>query len=188
MKNHIVAVVGMCGSGKSELTKMFTERGYARIYFGDVTIQEVKRQGLPVNESNEKKVREALRKEHGAAAYAKIALPQIETMVKTQNVVLDGLYSWSEYTLLRQEFGNDLVVAAVVTNRCVRQRRLENRAVRPLNNDEVNRRDCAEIENLEKGGPIAIADYYFLNNGSLDTLQKQFEEFIGWEKHRAEKA
>ena len=35
-----------------------------------------------------------------------------------------------------------------------------------------------EIENLEKGGPIARADYYLLNNGSMEELKSQYDEFM----------
>lgn len=32
----------------------------------------------------------------------------------------------------------------------------------PFNNKDIIIRDCAEIENSAKGGPIAFADYYIL--------------------------
>ena len=51
----IIAVVGMCGSGKSEITKFFTDKGWSSIYFGGVTMEELKKRGMPVNEKNEKR-------------------------------------------------------------------------------------------------------------------------------------
>ena len=41
--NKIIAVIGMCGSGKSEAVKFFTENGYRKVYFGDVVINELKK-------------------------------------------------------------------------------------------------------------------------------------------------
>ena len=32
-----------------------------------------------------------------------------------------------------------------------------------------------EIENLEKGGPIAIADYFIINDGSLEQLHQKID-------------
>ena len=44
--NKIVAVVGLCGSGKSEAVKFFMESGWSKVYFGDVVMNEVKLRGL----------------------------------------------------------------------------------------------------------------------------------------------
>lgn len=172
MEHKIIAVVGMCGSGKSEVTKFFEEDGYHRVYFGGVTMKELEKRGLEKNEANERLVREELRTLYGKAAFAKLLIPEIETH-KDTNVVLDGLYSWSEYILLKQRFP-DMIVVSVVTDAKIRKERLKNRPVRPLTAEQVDSRDIAEIEQLEKGGPIAIADYFILNNGSWDELKKQY--------------
>ena len=55
----IVALVGMAGSGKSEVSRIFEKAGYKRVRFGDVTDEEVARRGLKLNEANEKLVRES---------------------------------------------------------------------------------------------------------------------------------
>ncbi len=176
--NKIVAVVGMCGSGKSEITNFFLEKGYKRVYFGGFTMEEVKKRGLPVNEQNEKAVREELRKNLGPAAYAILAVPHIEEYVNDYNVVLDGVYSWSEYKLLKEKYQDNLTVLAIVTNSGIRKKRLACREIRPLTNEEVESRDVSEIEKLEKGGPIARADYYIVNNSGMDELKKNFETFL----------
>ena len=178
MKNKLVAVVGMCGAGKSEITNMFIEKGYTCIHFGDLTMDELKRRGLPVNEANEKKIREGIRAEYGKAAYAKLAVDKIDSL-SGKDIVLDGLYSWSEYTLLRERY-KDMVVLAVITNGYIRKERLKNRPIRPLTAEEVDGRDISEIENLEKGGPIAKADYYILNNADKKALVNSFNEFMSW--------
>ena len=85
----IVALVGMAGSGKSEVARYFEKNGYVRIRFGDITDIEVKKRGLPLNEANERQVREQLRREHGMAAYAKLNLPRIDETLQKSNVVLD---------------------------------------------------------------------------------------------------
>ena len=180
MTNKIVAVVGMCGSGKSEITNYFSESGYFRVHFGDLTFQEVKRKGLELNEANERIVREELRNKYGLASYAIQLLPVITEAVISSDVVLDGLYSWSEYKFLKENFGSDLVVLAVVANHQIRAERLSLRLVRPLTLREVESRDISEVENLEKGGPIARADYYILNNTTKTEMRRQFEEFLRW--------
>ena len=103
----VVFIVGMAGSGKSEVAKVFEQHGYKRMRFGDITDEEVKKRGLALSEENERLVRQQLRKEHGMAAYAKLNLPKIEALLKSSDVVVDGLYSWEEYTLLKSKHGAD---------------------------------------------------------------------------------
>lgn len=101
MGNKAVAVVGMCGSGKSVLTEMFTDRGWGKVYFGGVTVSQLKKQGIPINEQNERAMREGLRKQYGMGAFALLLADEIDQLLKKGNVVLDGLYSWSEYTIFK---------------------------------------------------------------------------------------
>ena len=176
--NHIIAVVGMCGSGKSVVCDAIEQRGYTQIHFGGITINEVKKRGLAVNEENEKKIREEFRKKHGMAAYSILSLPKIKEALKKGNVLIDGLYSWSEYKLLKREFGGKLIVVAVHASPKMRAARLAKRTIRPLSPEEVAGRDAAEIEHLEKGGPIAMADVVFTNEGNKQELLAQINSFF----------
>lgn len=176
--NKVVAIVGMCGSGKSVATKLFEDNGWKSVYFGGVTLQALKERGLEINPNNEKKIRETLREKYGKSAYAVKLLPIIQTLLVENNVVLDGLYSWSEYKYLCDNLGIALHVLCIISNRSVRYERLRNRCVRPLTGKEAYQRDLAEIENLEKGGPIAVADSYILNNGMLEDFTESVLSFI----------
>lgn len=158
--NKIVALVGMCGSGKSVCCDIFKKRGWQYVYFGGVTMAELEKRGLERNEQNERAVREELRKTYGPAAFAILLLPVIREKLKSGNVCLDGLYSWSELKVLRQEFGDLLSVVAIVVSRPLRYKRISQRVIRPLTPEMAESRDVAEIENMEKGGPIAMADFY----------------------------
>lgn len=174
MKN-LIAIVGMCGSGKSLATSFFSDKGYKVIYFGGVTLKKLKEENIEVNETNEKMMREKLRKELGMGAYALILLDEIKNELTNNNVVLDGVYSWSELKILKQEFEN-LKVLAIVTNRQIRYERISKRTNRPYNNEDANKRDISEIETLEKGGPIAYADYFICNNDDINEFNKKLED------------
>lgn len=178
MDNKLVAIVGMCGSGKSVMSDLFKKHGWNLVYFGKVTMDAVSERGLPVTPDNERIVREELRKKFGIDAYAKILLPQIEEMVAKGNTVLDGLYSWSEYKYLKNNLKSDLIILAIVTSKEVRYKRLEERKIRPLSFEEAYKRDIAEIENLEKGGPISIADYFILNDGTEEDFVEKGIKFM----------
>jgi len=174
----VVAVVGLTGSGKSEVARLFEAHGFARVRFGDITDEEVRRRGLKLNEANERLVREDLRKTHGMAAYAVLNLPRIEAAKQKTSVVVDGLYSWEEYKLLKSHFGGDFYVVAVWASPKTRYKRLGQRAVRPLTPEEAASRDAAEIENLNKAGPIAIADFTIANEATLENLTAETENVL----------
>ena len=170
----VVAIVGMAGAGKTEVAKFFVEAGFTRIRFGQITDDEIARRGLQLNEANERHIRELLRQEHGMAAYAKLNLPRIDTALKTSPVVADGLYSWEEYLVLKERYEMEFSVVAVWASPATRYARLSRRAIRPLTVEEAQARDKTEIENVNKGGPIAMADFTIINdNISLKNLRAQ---------------
>ena len=174
----IVSIVGMAGAGKSEVAKIFGEDGFIRIRFGDITDEEVMKRGLELNEENECHIRELLRKQHGMAAYAELNLPKIDLARKQSDVVIDGLYSWEEYTFLKKYCGDDFYVVAVWASPKIRYARLTGRSDRRLALEEATNRDRAEIENINKGGPIAMADFTIINESSLEELKKEVKGII----------
>ena len=171
----VVAIVGMAGAGKSEIAGVFAKHGFKKVRFGDITDEELKNRGLESNEENERYIRQQLREEHGMAAYAKLNLLRIDESLKSSNVVVDGLYSWEEYTLLKEHYGKRLSVLAVWASPATRYSRLVHRTERPLTLEEAVSRDESEIENSSKGGPIAMADFTIVNEASLDNLKKETE-------------
>lgn len=174
--NKIIAIVGMCGSGKSIATEYYEKLGFKKVYFGGVTMEKLKEANLEINETNERYMRELLRKEYGMGAYAVISLPKIKEYIKESNVIIDGLYSWDELKILKSEFNDNLYVLGIVVNKKHRYDRINKRDVRALTKDEAIGRDITEIENLSKGGPIAFSDYYILNNGDMEEYYKDLEE------------
>ena len=174
----VVSIVGMAGAGKSEISRLFEENGFTRIRFGDVTDAEVKKRGMELNEENERYIREFLRQEQGMEAYAKLNLPAIDSALKQSNVVIDGLYSWEEYTFLKEYYGDGFSVVAVWASPEKRYARLTDRPDRGLTLEEAASRDKTEIENINKGGPIAMADFTILNESSLDDLRKETKRII----------
>ena len=174
----VVSIVGMAGAGKSEVARLFEENGFVRIRFGDITDEEIKKRSLELNEQNERHIRELLRKEHGMSAYAKLNLPRIDSALEHSNVVIDGLYSWEEYIFLKTYYGEDFYVVAVWSSPTTRYAWLTTRLNRRLTLEEAASRDRTEIENTNKGGPIAMADFTIINESSLENLRKEARKII----------
>jgi dephospho-CoA kinase len=185
--NKLVCIVGMTGSGKSVVSDYLVNKGYYYLRFGQITMDLIKKRGLEPTEVNEKIIRESVRKEHGMGAYALLNIPKFDELLKKGNVVGDGLYSWSEYKILREKYGNQLVVLAVFAPPELRYSRLVNRTLlstdvslknRPATLESAMSRDFAEIENIEKGGPIAMSDFTLINTGSVSELILQLEKVL----------
>ena len=175
---RLIAIVGMPGSGKTEASKFLQELGFIRIRFGDITDEEAAKRGLELNEENEKKVREDLRKQHGMDAYAKLNEERIDNALKNNDVVIDGLYSMEEYEYLKKKYGDNLIIVALHAPPRIRHKRLSKRKIRPLSSLECKKRDDAETANLNKKGPIEKADYAIVNEKTINDLRSDLKKII----------
>jgi len=175
----------MTGSGKTFASDYFVEKGFQYLRFGQIVLDEIKKRGLKPTEENEKPIREEFRKKFGMAAMAKLNLSNFKKLLKKGNVIGDGLYSFEEYKLLKKEFGNRFITIAVYAPPTLRYKRLSNRKLiledtklrnRPATVKAAQSRDFAEIENLNKGGTIAMADYTVVNTKDLGYFKNQIDE------------
>lgn len=174
-QHKLIAIVGMPGAGKTVAADFFREKGATVLRFGDQTDISLKELKLERNEKNERFVREKLRKDFGMAAMAiKIESRILDAAKTSPIVVLDGLYSWEEYLYLKRKFP-EIRLLCIYAPPKTRYERLARRVIRPLTETEATSRDIAEIENLSKGGPIAIADYCIVNDGDEAAFQNQLE-------------
>ncbi len=178
----IIALVGMSGSGKSVAVDYLTAKNIPKIYFGGMIYKEMERRGIertPDGES-EKKFREMIRETEGKDWVVRQAIEATKNLISAgqKRIVLDGVYSWTEYKTLKHEFPGLLTFVAVVVPKKLRYSRVAERPDRPFNLEEIRERDRSEIENLEKGGPIAAADYYILNDGSVEKLQGDLQKIL----------
>lgn len=178
----ILAIVGMAGSGKSVVVNYLTEHGAPKIYFGGMIYQEMAKRGIErtTDGRSEKAFREMIRSTEGKDWVARQAIAEAKDLIAAgqKRIVLDGLYSWTEYKTLKHEFPGQIITIAVVAPRALRYDRLAHRPDRPFDAQASRERDYGEIENMEKGGPIAIADYYILNDKTVDDLHAQLKSVL----------
>ena len=174
----ILAFVGMSGSGKSTAVEFVKQKGFPHVYFGGVILQALHDANLEINEKNEKMMREKLRQDFGKDMVVNRMIEQMENLINAgqRQILADGIYSWTEYKILKKRFPKELKVIALVPPKSERYKRIGSRSERPLTQEETVTRDWAEIENLEKGGPIAIADHYIINDGDLNNLYTQVDK------------
>ncbi len=176
--NKIIIVVGMCGVGKTVACDYIEKKGYKRIYFGAITFEKLQEEGLEVNPENERMMREKLRKYGGMGVFATLNLPKLENLVKEGNVVVESLYSWDELKIVQDKFDSQVIIIAVTADKTVRYQRLATRVERPFSRVDAIKRDISEIENIAKAGPIAYADYFINNNGSIDEFHQKLNDLL----------
>lgn len=174
---RLIAIVGMPGAGKSVAADFFRSKDLPVLRFGDQTEMGLREVGKDITEENERWYREKLRKDLGMAAMAIKIEPRIVETAKTHSlIVLDGLYSWEEYIYLKEKFP-ELLLLCIFATPAIRYQRLEYRKVRPLTRIEATSRDISEIEHLNKGGPIAAADYCIKNESTRQAFIAELEKF-----------
>lgn len=178
----ILALVGMSGSGKSVAVDYLTNKGCPKVYFGGMIYKEMEKRGIERSEDGktEKEFREMIRATEGADWVARQAVAETKDLIAAgqKRIVLDGVYSWTEYKVLKKEFPTCLTFIAMVVDKKLRYARVAERPERAFDVSAIRERDWSEIENLEKGGPIAAADYYIFNNGTVDDLKRRLEEIL----------
>jgi dephospho-CoA kinase len=177
--SKVIAVVGMPGGGKSEaIDHLMAEFHWPKVYFGDVTFDEMERRGLERTQANERLVREDLRNLHGEDYYAHEVIKKIEALGNVPEVLVESFYSAAEYRVFRERFGSDFLVIAVHARPSIRHERLLHRPERPLSLTESEERDWAQLNRLTQGTPIALADYMIVNEGTKEEFCRALDEVI----------
>ena len=178
----ILAIVGMSGSGKSVAVDYLTEKGIPKVYFGGMIYKEMEKRGIERTEDgeSEKNFREMIRETEGKDWVVRQVIAETKDLIAAgqKRIVLDGVYSWTEYKTLKHEFPQCLTFIAIVVDKKLRYKRVAVRPNRSFDTAAIRERDRSEIENLEKGGPIAAADYYILNNGTIEDVKKRMDEIL----------
>lgn len=176
----IIAFVGLSGTGKSAATVYVTERGVAKVSFGDIIMNALNAAGLDPTPENERSVRERLRLDPSGDKVLEQVISEIQHLIDAgqHRIVIDGLGGWESYKRLKHEFPASVTVVALTAERHLRFRRLASREQNPLTEQVANERDYDAIETLNKGGIIAVADYYVSDNASMEQLHTRLDELL----------
>jgi adenylate kinase len=172
----IIAVAGLPGSGKTEATNFFKEKGLPVISFSRVINEYIDQHNLKHTEEVHKKLRAEFREKHGYEAFAVLNEEKIKkTLEKNMFVVIEGMRSWEEYIYLKKQFPKvKVVIVALYADKDVRYERLAHREYRRgLGSEE---RDINELIGTNMGSTIAFSDYLVKNNYSLDDLHDKLED------------
>ena len=155
-------------------------KGFPKIYGGGILYDEMRARGVEITPESQAEFRKQWRERDGKDVIIRRAAEQLHRLIDAgqHRLLFDGLYSWTEYKFLKHEFPGELIVAAIVAPKHLRHRRLATRPERPFTAEQANQRDWSEIEDIEKGGPIAIADYYLINDSDITALYAKINSLL----------
>jgi dephospho-CoA kinase len=175
-----VGVAGLAGAGKTTaIDRLMSLTGGQALYLGRTVLDEVRARGLPETRENERLVRIDLRREKGPAA---LAIPYIALVAdcvgKGVPVFVDAILTQGEFDVLASRVPSGCAhLLAITASFEIRSIRLASRPGRPLNADELRKRDKTELEVLGTGAVIESAEYAIRNEESLDEFYRRLAAF-----------
>ncbi|MGC8663911.1 MAG: AAA family ATPase [Thermoplasmata archaeon] len=171
----IVLLVGMPGAGKEEFIKKAREMGLQVVSMGDVVREYTKSIGLELNDKNVGNVANNERKINGMDIWARRTIEKI----KGNKCIIDGVRNKEEIDFFKENLKNKIVVTAILSSEHVRFKRIINRNRK---DDAKSWEQFAEREKRELswglGNVIAMADYFIINEGTLEDFRKKVEDFL----------
>ncbi|OGL22598.1 hypothetical protein A2707_04765 [Candidatus Saccharibacteria bacterium RIFCSPHIGHO2_01_FULL_45_15] len=176
----IISFAGLAGSGKTTATTYLTDKGYPKISFGNVIRVAMQKAHIDPTEENERSFIHELFQTNHEAFVAEQTIPQINALLAAgqHRIIADGSNTLNEYTALKQAYPGNFITVAIVAPKHLRHHRLAQRTIHPVAESEATKRDWTEIEFESKGGPIALADYYIINDRSIEQFHTAIDTLL----------
>ncbi len=172
MALKVIGIVGLHGSGKTEVAKALSKFDVPTIRMGDVVWEELKKRGQKINEANVARAANELRERGGLGAIAKRSVSLIQARGEGKRaVVVDGIRGMAEVEEFRRAFGDGFHLIAVWANERTRYGRVESRrrSDDAMSLETFRGKDRREL-GWGLGEAFALADFMILNEGSIEEL------------------
>ena len=169
----IFVIVGMPAAGKNIARTYAESEGLIYFATGDIVRAEVKKLGAEADAAGTAKISDELRGKDGMGV-TRLALEKI--LQSGADVgFLEGMRSWPEIELIRQKA--DCVVVAFLAPRKLRLERISSRGRADDSPEAFDKRDQREIA-YGTAIPIALADAYLLNTGTMDETIRELDAIV----------
>jgi len=172
----LLLITGMAGSGKTTLSSMLREKGYAVFTMGDVIRHEVRMRNQPPTPGNLGKMAEQIRKTGGDAAVARKCIPLI-IGEPNNKVALDGVRSLNEVYAFQEAFNTFLVAVHAPPESRYQRLKGRGRSDDPNNRQVFRERDLREL-GFGMGNAMALSDYIILNDDGIENLERELDKLI----------
>jgi dephospho-CoA kinase len=171
---RVFIVVGMPASGKNIARDYAESKSIAYFATGDLVREEIARLGLDPSPDNMAAVSNRLRGADGLGV-TRIALTAALASGKGA-VFMEGMRSWPEIEIIAAQ--TDCTVIAFLAPRRTRLERIVSRGRSDDSAEAFAARDQREID-YGASVPIALADEYVLNTGSMKDAMAAIDAIVG---------
>ncbi len=174
----VICLTGMPGAGKSTVARFLQENGFSPITMGDVIRQKAMEKNLPLDDKSLGELMKNLRKTHGNDIVAKLTVKKINDLDNTNFVVVDGIRSYDEYTVLKNIGYVKLLAIHASSNIRYDHIRQRDRPDTPSTHENFIQRDEREMDvGISKA--IALADESISNNNiTVKELRQRVDRII----------
>jgi dephospho-CoA kinase len=166
-------IVGMPASGKDIARQYAHSEGYPYFATGDIVRAEAARRGVSSNADSMAKLSTELRGSDGLGVTRLALKTAVETGAPV--VFMEGIRSKQEIDLIGAQA--ETVVVAFLAPKSLRRARVLSRGRSDDSAEAFDGRDRREID-YGLATPIALADEYVLNTGTVDEALAAFGEII----------
>ncbi|CAI8244337.1 MAG: Adenylate kinase [Methanobacteriota archaeon] len=180
MYPKIVAICGMPGSGKGEVSKLANQNGIPVLSMGDMIRAEAERRGLEETPGNIGLVVVSLRSQFGEQILAERLVPSVEALSHTSApiIMIEGIRGTAEADVFKQQWGELFSLLAIVSDEDTRWQRILLRG----RGEDGDRQDFATRNTRERkwglGDLIENAEYKIENNSTLEQLKIDFNSWL----------
>ena len=175
----IIAFTGMPCSGKSEAVQIAKNMKINVFRMGDMVLEEVKNQNLPLDDKHVGAIANQMREKFGKDIWAKKTLDKISKYNKLEYIVIDGIRNAEEIETFKKNLGKNFVVIAIVASDELRQKRFLKRG---REDDSKEIKDLIKRDKRERNwgldSVIASADIVISNQGSLEKLKSEITKIF----------
>ncbi|RMD66939.1 hypothetical protein D6817_02960 [Candidatus Pacearchaeota archaeon] len=177
----IIGVVGPIASGKSVLSKVLQQKGFARLSLSDEVREEVRSRGLEIRRDLLQDIGNEMREKFGDGYWAERLLGKIE---QKKSYVIEGIRNPGEIEMLRK-LGNFVLVGIDAPA----DKRLERALARARESDPKTLEEMKKIDERDlgmgektSGQQVArcmeMADYLIENNSTLDSFTQKINALL----------
>ena len=175
----IIAFTGMPCSGKTEAVEIAKKLGLTVIRMGDMVWDEVKKQGLELNDENVGAIADSMRKKQGKNIWAKITIDKITSLNITNKIIVDGIRNIEEVDIFKKELCDNFVLIAIIASDEVRKKRSLLRQRKDDSNDlrKIEERDKREVRWGIKD-LISTADIIISNEHNINDFRREVKKVL----------
>jgi len=178
----VIGITGTLGSGKGTIVDyLVKQKGFAHYSVRAFVSAEIMRRGMEVNRDNMVVVANDLRKQHSPSYITDQLF--LKAKAEGRDSVIESIRTPGEVYSLRKL--GEFLLFAIDADPAIRYQRI---TLRKSETDNVSFKTFLENEQREMQSPdpnsqnlskcIELADFHFLNNGTIEQLNLQVQEIL----------